>query len=157
MRAVTVGRLCLLIGRQPNLLQACASRLARHNAILEDPNSDAPLSAADLRLVAGRMPQLRRLDCALIAPLQPPPLVLLPARLQGLTLRLPPSAAAADINCAIVAISQLVELRQLDLRLFAASPSARFSPLSALPLLRALSISCADEQGNDLPLTDAVH
>ena len=30
-----------------------------------------------------------------------------------------------------------------------------FSPLSAPPLLRALSLSIANELGNDLPLTDA--
>ena len=83
--------------------------------------------------------------------------MVLPARLLELTLRLPPSATAADIciKCAIAAISQLVELRQLELRLFSAFPSVSFSPLSALPLLLAFSISCADELGNDLPLTDA--
>jgi hypothetical protein len=92
------------------------------------------------------------------APLQPPPLaVLLPARMREMTLLLPPSATAADVNCAIAAICQLVEPRQLCLRLFAAFPSdsVSFSPLSALPLLRTLAISCADELDNDLPLTDA--
>ena len=108
--------------------------------------------------MAGRKPLLRRLDCTRTGPLQSPPLVvLLPARLRELTLRLPPPATATDVNCAIAAISQLVELRQLDLCLLAAFPSVSCSPLSAQPLLLALSISCADELGNDLPPTDAVH
>ena len=95
----------------------------------------AALGADSLYVLAFKMPQLRKLTCALaLPPLQAP--LTFPATLREVDFLIPAPFVAAGINNAIQTISRLPLLESLAITVPAFDPQLSFAPLAELAQLR---------------------